>query len=152
MFPGNIRRSAAFFSLANRKNQKGYRLSLIHLLSLHLSLSISLSMLITLRRQCQGHEFCPHHYLLITVFVQARSVGGNRWCVCVCDGVFSPPDMHSLSASGQSRHVSWPQSTDLHPSDKRLSNSFKVSATAGAWDSVWKCTPMTLGVFDLLCN
>lgn len=32
-------------------------------------------------RQCQGRKFGLHHYLLITVFVQARSVRGNRWCV-----------------------------------------------------------------------
>ena len=84
MFPGNIRCSAAFFSLAKWKKSKGLP-ALINLppLPLSLSLSLSLSLLITLRRQCQGHEFCPHHYLLITVFVQARSVGGNRWCVCV---------------------------------------------------------------------
>lgn len=47
-------------------------------------INLPLSLLITHRRQCQGHEFCPHHYLLISVFVQARSVGGNRWCVWQC--------------------------------------------------------------------
>lgn len=46
--------------------------------------SNSLSLLITHRRQCQGHKFCPHHYLLITMFVRARSVRGNRWCVWQC--------------------------------------------------------------------
>lgn len=33
------------------------------------------------QRRCQGHKFRPHHYLLLTVFIQASSVGGNRWCV-----------------------------------------------------------------------
>lgn len=33
------------------------------------------------QRRCQGHKFRPHHYLLLTMFIQASSVGGNRWCV-----------------------------------------------------------------------
>lgn len=32
------------------------------------------------QRRCQGRKFRPHHYLLLTMFIQASSVGGNRWC------------------------------------------------------------------------
>lgn len=72
MFPGNMR----FCCLPHTNHTQN-----IHWLS---SILLSLSLLITHRRQCQGHKFCPHHYLLITVFVQARSVRGNRWCVWQC--------------------------------------------------------------------
>ena len=64
------------FSCTNQ-NQKGYWLSSIYV-------SPSPFLLITHRRQCQGRKFRPHHYLLITMFVQARSAGGNRWCVWQC--------------------------------------------------------------------
>lgn len=66
------------FSRTN-PNQKDYWLS-----SIYVSPSPSPFLLITHRRQCQGRKFCPHHYLLITMFVQARSAGGNRWCVWQC--------------------------------------------------------------------
>lgn len=123
MFPGNLR--FCCLSLVKSPNQKGYRLSLIYLF---------LSLLITHRRHCQGHKFCPHHYLLITVFVQARSVGGNRWCVWQCvqhqacsalvrvDRVDMCPD-HKAQTCRQT--------------DKRLSNILKVSRVRFRGARIW---------------
>lgn len=69
------------------------------------------SLTITREIRCQGRKFCLRHYLLQAMFVQARSVGENRWCVWqVC----STPGMLSLPESRQSRHVSWPQSLNLN--------------------------------------
>lgn len=42
---------------------------------------LTLPLTFTHKRRCQGHKLCLHHYLLHAMFVQARSVGGNRWCV-----------------------------------------------------------------------